>query len=345
MDMSFPVCKAVCINKHRFEEKFGKSKVKVKEVQDETGSQSTKNSKKTFQVSAILFSGRLPALQSILNSRGKHCTSDFLSVIMALMSFFEVLQVQTRIQQGMKAAVTKASGYYYLLENQDKSDNVSTEDAADLAACLIQGGISAIYLKQKMLACVGREFLERSWVAGGQDGLTILGSRFPDDHGNLDLTVTYRIKVPFLPQNVGSLVLTQRECQRVWSGNRAPSGAGEEKEEETEADVIVYITETGSVYHTSLDCSYLKLSVQQIRHNEVVNYRSEDGSKYYACDRCEKGGSGFWVYITSSGNRFHTDPNCSALRRNVQSVHLSEVSGRHCCSRCAKGEDGGTDSQ
>lgn len=50
----------------------------------------------------------------------------------------------------------------------------------------------------------------------------------------------------------------------------------------------MYITETGSVYHTSLDCSYLKLSVKQICHNEVVNYRSDDGSKYYACDRCEK---------------------------------------------------------
>ena len=103
----------------------------------------------------------------------------------------------------------------------------------------------------------------------------------------------------------------------------------------------MYITETGSVYHTSLDCSYLKLSVKQIRHNEVVNYRSDDGSKYYACDRCEKGGSGFWVYITSSGNRFHTDPNCAALRRNVKSVKLSEVSDRHCCSRCAKQDDGG----
>ena len=93
--------------------------------------------------------------------------------------------------------------------------------------------------------------------------------------------------------------------------------------------------------YTSLDCSYLKLSVKQIRHNEVVNYRSDDGSKYYACDRCEKGGSGFWVYITSSGNRFHTDPNCAALRRNVKSVKLSEVSDRHCCSRCAKQDDGG----
>lgn len=53
------------------------------------------------------------------------------------------------------------------------------------------------------------------------------------------------------------------------------------------------------------------------------------------------GGSGFWVYITSSGNRFHTDPNCAALRRNVKSVKLSEVSDRHCCSRCAKQDDGG----
>ena len=269
----------------------------------------------------------------------------FLSVIMALMSFFEVLQVQTRIQQGMKEAVTKACGYYYLLENQNEAEELGTEDAEDLAALLVQGGITAVYLKQKLLSCVGREYLDQSWVSGGSDGLTVLGSRFPDDQGNLDLMVTYRVKVPFLPGNAGSLVLTQRECQRVWSGNKAPSDMGTDEEEETKEDVLVYITETGSVYHTSLDCSYLKLSVQQIRHNEVINYRSEDGSKYYACDRCEKGGSGFWVYITSSGNRFHTDPNCSALRRNVQSVWLSEVGDRHCCSRCAKGADGGADTQ
>lgn len=266
----------------------------------------------------------------------------FLSVMMALMSFFEVLQVQTRIQQGMKEAVTKACGYYYLLENPDEADEMGGEEGEEFAALLVQGGITALYLKQRLLYSVGSEFLDKSWVAGGHDGLTILGSQFPDDQGNLDLMVTYRVQVPFLPGNAGSLVLTQRECQRVWSGNKAPSGENAGNEEETKEDVLVYITETGSVYHTSLDCSYLKLSVQQIRHNEVINYRSEDGSKYYACDRCEKGGSGFWVYITSSGNRFHTDPNCSALRRNVQTVWLSEVQDRHCCSRCAKGADGGT---
>ena len=128
---------------------------------------------------------------------------------------------------------------------------------------------------------MGREILDRSWIIGGSDGLTVLGSRFPDDDGNLDLTVTYRVRVPFLPGNFGSLLFTQRECQRVWSGNKAPSQDGDKIEDETKEDQIVYITETGSVYHTSLDCSYLKLSVKQIRHNEVVNYRSDDGSKCY----------------------------------------------------------------
>lgn len=265
----------------------------------------------------------------------------FLSVIMALMSFFEVIQIQTRIQQGMKEAVTSAAGYYYLLEEPKEADDVGGEEAEDVATLLVQGGITAVYLKQKLLYSVGREILDRSWITGGSDGLTVLGSRFPDEEGNLDLTVTYRVRVPFLPGNFGSLLFTQRECQRVWSGNKAPSQDGDQIEEETKEDKIVYITETGSVYHTSLDCSYLKLSVKQIRHNEVVNYRSDDGSKYYACDRCEKGGSGFWVYITSSGNRFHTDPNCAALRRNVKSVKLSEVTDRHCCSRCAKQDDGG----
>ena len=47
----------------------------------------------------------------------------FLSVIMALMSFFEVIQIQTRIQQGMKDSVTSAAGYYYLLEEPKEADD------------------------------------------------------------------------------------------------------------------------------------------------------------------------------------------------------------------------------
>ena len=42
----------------------------------------------------------------------------FLSVIMALMSFFEVIHIQTRIHQGMKDLVTRAAGYYYLFEER-----------------------------------------------------------------------------------------------------------------------------------------------------------------------------------------------------------------------------------
>lgn len=193
----------------------------------------------------------------------------------------------------MKDSVTSAAGYYYLLEEPNEAEDVGGEEAEDVITLIVQGGITAVYLKQKLLYSVGREILDRSWIIGGSDGLTVLGSRFPDDDGNLDLTVTYRVRVPFLPGNFGSLLFTQRECQRVWSGNKAPSQDGDKIEDETKEDPIVYITETGSVYHTSLDCSYLKLSVKQIRHNEVVNYRSDDGSKYYACDRCEKGGSGF----------------------------------------------------
>ena len=257
----------------------------------------------------------------------------FLSIVMALMSFMEVLQIQTRIQVGMKEAVTKATGYYYVLENMSQAEDIGGKDGEELASIIVQGAITSAYLKQSMVSFVGADYLNNSWIDGGQNGITVWESAFPDADGNLDMMVTYKIKVPFLPNSLGTVKMTQRECQRVWHGNKIVNNEDKEDSVQNE-DRQVYITETGSVYHTNINCSYIKLSVKQIRHNEVVNYRSEDGSKYYACERCKKGGSGFFVYITSSGNRYHTDPECSALRRNVKTVWLSEVKDRRCCSRC-----------
>ena len=86
----------------------------------------------------------------------------------------------------MKDSVTSAAGYYYLLEEPNEAEDVGGEEAEDVTTLIVQGGITAVYLKQKLLYSVGREILDRSWIIGGSDGLTVLGSRFPDDDGNLE---------------------------------------------------------------------------------------------------------------------------------------------------------------
>ena len=98
---------------------------------------------------------------------------------------------------------------------------------------------------------------------------------------------------------------------------------------------MVYVTASGTVYHKSLDCSHLKLSVSRISGSEVSSKRNDSGEKYYACESCSKGQKpGSYVYITKSGNRFHNDRTCSGLKRTVRLVKESKAANLSVCKRC-----------
>ena len=98
---------------------------------------------------------------------------------------------------------------------------------------------------------------------------------------------------------------------------------------------MVYVTASGTVYHKSLDCSHLKLSVSRISGSEVSSKKNDSGEKYYACESCSKGQKpGSYVYITKSGNRFHNDRTCSGLKRTVRLVKESKAANLSVCKRC-----------
>lgn len=51
-------------------------------------------------------------------------------------------------------------------------------------------------------------------------------------------------------------------------------------------DEMVYVTKTGSVYHRSIACNHLKLSLRVVSIKELEEKRSFDGSIYYPCEKC-----------------------------------------------------------
>ena len=110
---------------------------------------------------------------------------------------------------------------------------------------------------------------------------------------------------------------------------------------ENEKDCVVYLTETGTVYHCSLDCSYLKLTISKVLYRDLANLRNSSGGKYKMCERCCHGitpQDGEEVYITIYGDRYHKSHTCSGLKRTIREIMLSQVGNRAPCSKCGRKE-------
>lgn len=106
-------------------------------------------------------------------------------------------------------------------------------------------------------------------------------------------------------------------------------------EEEKPSEEMVYVTESGSVYHRNPGCRYLHVALNQIPGSSIVSAQNAQGEKYYACEICSKNQkpAGI-VYITKNGNRYHNRESCSGLKRTVRLVKISDVQGMGACGSC-----------
>lgn len=117
----------------------------------------------------------------------------------------------------------------------------------------------------------------------------------------------------------------------AWTGAEASDFSGSTQESEP----MVYVTESGSVYHKNAGCRYLNVSINQVSGADVGHLRNNSGEKYSPCETCSRhqkpAGT---VYVTSSGNRYHNVGSCSGLKRTVKLVKQSEAGEMHACSKC-----------
>ncbi|MBR5376740.1 MAG: hypothetical protein IK139_05620, partial [Lachnospiraceae bacterium] len=190
--------------------------------------------------------------------------------------------------------------------------------------------VSLTLARSAVLSRVGSGFMEKAPVLNKASGISFLRSSVLDRDEMIDLTVDYRIKTPFDLLGFLSIPVTDAARVRAFTGY---DNTGRGAEDETGPERTVYITETGSVYHSSLSCRHLKLNIMTETIEGVSKRRANDGSKYYPCS-CAKGITSGVVYITDDGNRYHGTLNCHALKRTIKEIPISEAGGRSPCKDC-----------
>ncbi len=158
-----------------------------------------------------------------------------------------------------------------------------------------------------------------------------LASSVSDDEIWIDISEPQSFKPFYLPAGADLNTVICRGRVRAWTGR----SEGSAQDSEQQGGTYVYVTENMSVYHTDSGCTYINLSIQCVSSGDVSGLRNSDGEKYKPCEKCmSEGQDPAHVYITETGNRYHSSTSCSGLKRTVKMVDISEVGGLKECSRC-----------
>lgn len=174
------------------------------------------------------------------------------------------------------------------------------------------------------------QFLPYLCVKEGRSGIQVQDNSSLSS-GRVEIKAEYSLSSAIWWLPVGEIVIKDSFLGHGWCGytGKEEGAIGQEKE------LYVYITKTGSRYHLSHDCSYLQVRVKAVEVQWLEDGRNKWGARYYPCSRCRPYERGT-VYVTEDGRNYHSYGDCSALKRTIYMIPLSEAGGYSACSRCGK---------
>lgn len=235
----------------------------------------------------------------------------FLFYIMTLLYGLEIVRFQSDVWEALHQEAVR-TGFASYAASYGNAEVIDDEE-----------------IKKNIKDYLGRQFLPYLCVEGNAAGLEIHIERNFAGKDNRRLSVMYAIEpfIRILP--IGEITVTDHVFVHDWTGYQNDGvWSGEENN-----GVYVYITPTGKKYHFSEDCTYLKVKLQAVKSESVSEFRNADGEIYDSCEVCGKEQQET-VYLTKWGNRYHSTPDCEAIKRTISVVPLSQAGNRTACSKC-----------
>ena len=172
-------------------------------------------------------------------------------------------------------------------------------------------------------------------ILGGEAGLNFTGSDL-SERELAKIRIDYVFKPDFDIFGLIAINISQQCVLHTWIGyERGLYGDGAGNDEE------VYVAKNGTVYHRSIMCSHIRLSISETTGDAVDTLRNVNGGKYKPCEQCHAKKSDGILYIAANGDRYHNSLSCGGLKRTIQTMGLSEAlsKGLKPCSRCVGNGD------
>ncbi len=243
----------------------------------------------------------------------------FIAAVVFMANYIVITHAESSSRGSMDSVVRQVAKNMFYVEMADEvyEDNVVlTGDGKNEDSVLSE-------IMGETLITTLDDAVSAAFSAYKLEDLNISKSTFSD--GMVDIVATRTMNAPLLNT---TFTLGIRSKAKDWTGRDL-----------TETGTIVYITKTGSVYHTSRQCSHLILSTKKATAGELETLRNNSGAKYKPCSHCVDGtlGDDTVIFVTDNGTKYHTDIQCKGITRSVIAIDMKEVGDRRPCSTCAGG--------
>lgn len=243
------------------------------------------------------------------------------AVVLPLMLYFllnlscaiELIRLHGNLQLALWEVGSRLAVYGYALEDSE-----------------VASFFTGFYIQDQVIEYAGKEYLDNSPLKNGSQSIIMWESDIFSTNDELDVIVTYSVAPWSGLAAFSSFRMANRYYAHIWNGYEI-SDDPEQSEQELD---VVYITENGVVYHEDRNCTHLVLSVREVSGSVAAAAVNQWGKRYSPCEKCNSESTSLTLYITDEGERYHSDRNCSGLKRTVFSVLRSSVAGYRACSRC-----------
>lgn len=264
--------------------------------------------------------------------------------MIVLVYFILIINFQNVLNQSMVNTACNISRYSYVAKRTEmilKKDKGSADEQkkiskklSDLSVSesLIKSGFTGLYALNKVLDNNVKKLAENLGIYTGLTGISMIESNFLEQE-TVDLAISYTVKIPMINNGIYKMSFVNRCYFRNFIGKSIDVKLKSSFKK-------VFITKNGTVYHINQDCTHIDLSVISVAFSELPLLRNKGGEKYKKCERCVKSKlkGNESVIITTNGNKYHADNDCSGIIRTVISIDINQVGARKLCKRCKEKE-------
>lgn len=254
----------------------------------------------------------------------------FLFFFMSIGSYIEMVRLHGNLQLALWRTGSELAVYGGAL-NGEAPTAEEGEKGEEWWEKLAGAVISSTLVKERVVDVAGREYLNDSPLTKGTDSLLFWESEVFGEGDEIDLVMTYSVKVRGGLINFFPYRMANRYYGHVWNGYAVS--------DLTSKTETVFVAENASVYHLDRNCTHLKLSIRQIDEAELPYERNRYGRRYKICEKCGRGTKPESFYVSVEGDRYHYRRDCAGLKRTVRTMEMSEAAAVYPpCQRCGRKE-------